>query len=46
MAKGFAGDHCNKVCADAVQIFGGNGFNTECAAAATPCSLARVKRHA
>uniref|UniRef100_A0A7S4EXQ3 Acyl-CoA dehydrogenase/oxidase C-terminal domain-containing protein n=1 Tax=Chrysotila carterae TaxID=13221 RepID=A0A7S4EXQ3_CHRCT len=29
MAKGFAGDHCNKVCADAVQIFGGNGFNTE-----------------
>ena len=29
MAKGFAGDHCNKVCADAVQVFGGNGFNTE-----------------
>jgi len=29
MAKGFAADHCNKVCADAVQIFGGNGFNTE-----------------
>ena len=29
MAKGFAGDHCNRVCADAVQIFGGNGFNTE-----------------
>ena len=46
MAKGFAGDHCNKVCADAVQIFGGNGFNTECAAAATPLPLARAKRHA
>jgi len=29
MAKGFAADHCNKVCTDAVQIFGGNGFNTE-----------------
>jgi acyl-CoA dehydrogenase len=29
MAKGFAADHCNKVCADAVQVFGGNGFNTE-----------------
>jgi len=29
MAKVFAGDHCNKVCADAVQIFGGAGFNTE-----------------
>jgi len=29
MAKGFAGDHCNRVCADAVQVFGGNGFNTE-----------------
>eukprot|EP00316_Scyphosphaera_apsteinii_P008261 CAMPEP_0119301212 /NCGR_PEP_ID=MMETSP1333-20130426/3025_1 /TAXON_ID=418940 /ORGANISM="Scyphosphaera apsteinii, Strain RCC1455" /LENGTH=471 /DNA_ID=CAMNT_0007303225 /DNA_START=28 /DNA_END=1444 /DNA_ORIENTATION=+ len=29
MAKAFAGDHANKVCADAVQIFGGNGFNTE-----------------
>ena len=29
MAKCFAGDHCNKVVADAVQIFGGNGFNTE-----------------
>ena len=27
MAKVFAGDHCNKVCADAVQIFGGAGFN-------------------
>ncbi|CAN0334588.1 unnamed protein product [Ectocarpus fasciculatus] len=29
MAKGFAADHCNKVVADAVQIFGGAGFNTE-----------------
>mmetsp|Transcript_46550 Transcript_46550/g.105185 ORF Transcript_46550/g.105185 Transcript_46550/m.105185 type:complete len:114 (-) Transcript_46550:318-659(-) len=29
MAKVFAGDHCNKVCADAVQIFGGAGFNVE-----------------
>ena len=27
--KAFAGDHANKVAADAVQIFGGNGFNTE-----------------
>ena len=29
MAKAMAADHCNKVVADAVQIFGGNGFNTE-----------------
>lgn len=29
MAKLFAADHANKVAADAVQIFGGNGFNTE-----------------
>ena len=29
MAKAFAGDHANKVAADAVQVFGGNGFNTE-----------------
>jgi len=29
MAKAFAGDHANKVVADAVQVFGGNGFNTE-----------------
>jgi acyl-CoA dehydrogenase len=29
MAKVFAGDHCNKVVADAVQIFGGAGFNVE-----------------
>jgi len=29
MAKCFAGDHANKVAADAVQVFGGNGFNTE-----------------
>lgn len=29
MAKAFAADHCNKVVTDAVQIFGGNGFNTE-----------------
>ena len=28
MAKQFAADHCQKVCADAVQVFGGNGFNT------------------
>jgi len=29
MAKAFAGDSCNKIVADAVQIFGGAGFNTE-----------------
>lgn len=29
MAKAFAGDHANKVVTDAVQVFGGNGFNTE-----------------
>jgi acyl-CoA dehydrogenase len=29
MAKMFAADHANKCAADAVQIFGGNGFNTE-----------------
>eukprot|EP00617_Octactis_speculum_P002248 CAMPEP_0185775030 /NCGR_PEP_ID=MMETSP1174-20130828/80967_1 /TAXON_ID=35687 /ORGANISM="Dictyocha speculum, Strain CCMP1381" /LENGTH=416 /DNA_ID=CAMNT_0028462479 /DNA_START=10 /DNA_END=1260 /DNA_ORIENTATION=+ len=29
MAKAFAGDNCNKVVSDAVQIFGGAGFNTE-----------------
>eukprot|EP01012_Entosiphon_sulcatum_P027622 TRINITY_DN332_c1_g1_i1.p1 TRINITY_DN332_c1_g1~~TRINITY_DN332_c1_g1_i1.p1 ORF type:complete len:404 (-),score=116.25 TRINITY_DN332_c1_g1_i1:185-1396(-) len=29
MAKALAGDHANKCAADAVQIFGGNGFNTE-----------------
>merc|ERR1712224_190640 len=29
MAKAFAGDHVNKVVTDAVQIFGGAGFNTE-----------------
>ena len=29
MAKLFAADHCNKVVTDAVQVFGGNGFNTE-----------------
>lgn len=28
MAKRFAADHCQKCCSDAVQIFGGNGFNT------------------
>src|SRR3989338_5713728 len=28
MAKRFAADHCQKCCTDAVQIFGGNGFNT------------------
>ena len=28
MAKCFAADHANKVASDAVQIFGGNGFNT------------------
>ena len=29
MAKAFAADHANTVAANAVQIFGGNGFNTE-----------------
>lgn len=29
MAKAFAADHCNKVVTDAVQIFGGAGFNTD-----------------
>jgi acyl-CoA dehydrogenase len=29
MAKAFAADMCNKVCTDAVQVFGGYGFNTE-----------------
>jgi len=29
MAKAFCGDHANKVCYDAIQIFGGAGFNTE-----------------
>eukprot|EP00924_Labyrinthula_sp_SR-Ha-C_P000078 maker-scaffold_39-snap-gene-0.35-mRNA-1 protein AED:0.01 eAED:0.01 QI:730/1/1/1/1/0.66/3/246/410 len=29
MAKGFAADAANKIASDAVQIFGGNGFNTE-----------------
>merc|ERR1719356_1355530 len=29
MAKAFCGDAANKIAADAVQIFGGNGFNTE-----------------
>eukprot|EP00604_Paraphysomonas_vestita_P003154 CAMPEP_0174820976 /NCGR_PEP_ID=MMETSP1107-20130205/5145_1 /TAXON_ID=36770 /ORGANISM="Paraphysomonas vestita, Strain GFlagA" /LENGTH=336 /DNA_ID=CAMNT_0016037353 /DNA_START=322 /DNA_END=1333 /DNA_ORIENTATION=+ len=29
MAKVFASEHCNKVVNDAVQIFGGAGFNTE-----------------
>ncbi|KAJ9473729.1 putative medium-chain specific acyl-CoA dehydrogenase [Diplonema papillatum] len=29
MAKAFCADHANKCAADAVQIFGGNGFNTE-----------------
>jgi len=28
LAKVFCADHCQKVCCDAVQIFGGNGFNT------------------
>jgi acyl-CoA dehydrogenase len=27
-AKLYASEHCQKVCSDAVQIFGGNGFNT------------------
>jgi acyl-CoA dehydrogenase len=30
MAKLFAADHCNKTVSDAVQVFGGNGFNTVC----------------
>jgi acyl-CoA dehydrogenase len=29
MAKAFAADMCNKVCTDAVQIFGGYGYSTE-----------------
>lgn len=29
MAKAFAGEIANKNAADAVQIFGGNGFNSE-----------------
>jgi len=29
MAKCFAADHANKCCTDAVQVFGGAGFNTE-----------------
>lgn len=29
MAKAFAADICNKTCTDAVQVFGGYGFNTE-----------------
>ncbi|KAM8805872.1 medium-chain specific acyl-CoA dehydrogenase, mitochondrial [Eudromia elegans] len=29
IAKAFAGDTANQVASDAVQIFGGNGFNTE-----------------
>mmetsp|Transcript_5066 Transcript_5066/g.5953 ORF Transcript_5066/g.5953 Transcript_5066/m.5953 type:complete len:413 (+) Transcript_5066:103-1341(+) len=29
IAKAFAGDAANKIASDAVQIFGGNGFNTE-----------------
>jgi len=29
IAKAFAGDVANKIAADAVQVFGGNGFNTE-----------------
>jgi acyl-CoA dehydrogenase len=29
IAKLFASDMANKVAADAVQIFGGNGFNTD-----------------
>ena len=30
MAKLFAADHANRVVTEAVQVFGGNGFNTEC----------------
>lgn len=29
MAKAFAADTCNKVCTDAVQVFGGYGYSTE-----------------
>lgn len=29
MAKCFAADMANKIAADAVQVFGGNGYNTE-----------------
>jgi acyl-CoA dehydrogenase len=28
MAKRFAADHCVQTCSDAIQVFGGNGFNT------------------
>jgi acyl-CoA dehydrogenase len=28
IAKQFAADHCNKTTTDAIQVFGGNGFNT------------------
>lgn len=29
IAKAFAGDIANQVASDAVQVFGGNGFNSE-----------------
>ena len=29
MAKCFAADTCHRVCSDAVQVFGGNGYSTE-----------------
>jgi acyl-CoA dehydrogenase len=29
MAKAFSADMCNKVCTDAVQVFGGYGYNSE-----------------
>jgi acyl-CoA dehydrogenase len=29
MAKAFAADMCNKVCTDAVQVFGGYGYSQE-----------------
>ena len=29
MAKAFAGEACNQIVSNAVQIFGGAGFNTE-----------------
>lgn len=40
MAKAFAGDSCNEIVANAVQIFGGAGFNTEYPVEVSPELLA------
>jgi acyl-CoA dehydrogenase len=29
MSKAFAADICHRICTDAVQVFGGYGYNTE-----------------